>query len=33
MLAVGGEGWRAAAVLQGLQHGVDFSLAEYLMLE
>lgn len=28
MLAVGGEGWRAAAGLQGVQHDIDFSLAE-----
>ena len=33
VLAVGGEGWRAAAGLEGVQHGVDFRLAEYLLLE
>lgn len=33
MLAVCSEGWRAAAGLQGVQHGVDFSLAEYRLLE
>ena len=33
MLAVGGEGWRAAAGLQGLQHRADFGLAEYRLLE
>ena len=33
MLAMCGEGWRAAAGLQGMQHGGDFSLAEYRLLE
>ena len=33
MLAVCGEGPCAAAGLQGVQHGVDFRLAEYLLLE
>lgn len=33
MLAVCGESRRAAAGLQGVQHGVDFSLAEYRLLE
>ena len=33
MLAVSGEGRRAAAGLQGVQHGVDFSRAEYRLLE
>lgn len=33
MFAVGGESWRAAAGLQGVQHGVDFSFAEYRLLE
>src|SRR5690606_26783093 len=33
VLAVGGEGWRSAAGLQGLQQVLDFSLAEYLLLE
>ncbi len=33
MLAVGSEGWYAAAGLYGVQHGVDFSLAEYRLLE
>lgn len=33
MLAVSGEGWRATAGLQGVQHGVDFSRAEYCLLE
>lgn len=33
MLAVGGEGWRPAAGLQGVQHSVDFSHAEYRLLE
>jgi len=33
MLALGGEGWRAAAGLQGVQHGVDFSRAEDRLLE
>jgi hypothetical protein len=33
MLALGGEGRRAAAGLQGVQHGVDFSLAKHRLLE
>ena len=33
MLAVGGECWRAAAGVQGVQHGVYFSLAKYRLLE
>lgn len=33
MLAVGGEGRRAAAGLQSVQHGVDLGLAEYRLLE
>lgn len=33
MLALGGGGRRASAGLQGLQHGVNFSLAEYRLLE
>ncbi len=33
MLAVGSEGWCAAAGLYGVQHGVDFSLAEHRLLE
>jgi hypothetical protein len=33
MLAVSGECWRAAAALQDMQHGVDFSLAKYRLLE
>lgn len=33
MLAVRSEGRRTAADMQGLQHGIDFSLAEYRLLE
>lgn len=33
MLAVGGEGRRAAAGHKGLQHGIHFGLAEYRLLE
>lgn len=33
MLAVRGECRRTPAVLQGVQHGVDFGLAEYRLLE
>lgn len=33
MLAVSGEGWRAATGLQGVRQGIDFSLAEYRLLE
>lgn len=33
MLVVGSEGRGTAAGLHGLQHGVDFSLNEYLLME
>lgn len=33
MLAVGGDGRCAAAGLQGVQQGADFSLAEYRLRE
>ncbi|GEM_PF-6059656 len=33
MLTLGGESWRSAVGLQGMQYGVDLSRTEYRLLE